>query len=244
LVYSHIVDLKLVVWPVSCDVCRDRLAVSTKEISADSKVDEEEERLVEGLSVLGVLVCAGIVEHLLKGDSRPDLTVQRELYALVGPDGTIRVEVFGEIGSNCSAVTLVTIVGPGTAKMKSGRVLSVLTSAVLHNVDLSGCGPAPVDVVAGKHPQRGPQIQTLWEPRSGFELSILPCERMLRVDATRGVLFVVASVLDLCCDEEGAVADSYVLLAGGVALVLVVLWAACDFMLPLGPVEGVAIELI
>jgi len=67
---------------------------------------------------------------------------------------------------------------------------------------------------------------------------------MFGVYTSGAVLFVFSAVLDLGCDEERSITDSYILLARGIALMFVVLWAACDFMLPLGAVEGVAVEFV
>jgi len=156
LVYSNIIDLKLIVGPASRDICRDGSTIAAKEVSSHSQIDQKEKWLVEGLSVLGVALRAGVVKHLLQRDRVPYLSVQHKLNGLVGPDGAVRVEVFGEVRSNSSAVGLKSVVWPGATKVEGRGVLSILSTAVLHDVDLSRCWPASVNIVAGKHPQCGP----------------------------------------------------------------------------------------
>lgn len=139
LVYAYVIDVKVRGRPgTGLSLC-EGVGITTKESTTNSKVDDEEKVLVEWCSIVVIhgSIRARRQLHGVEVDS-----VDEKLDGFGCPLAGIYVEILGEVLVGIAGTrSFILVVGPSSSEVKSGTMLSVLSTAVLHNVDLSRSCP-------------------------------------------------------------------------------------------------------
>lgn len=245
LVDSDPIDLHDGVAPSRSDGGGQGLRFGSEKVSSDGHVDKEEERLIEGLSNVGVRVLSfSRVPVSSQTSGVGDLSVDEPLNLVLFPDDSEGVEVVAKVkvevhGSRSN----VSIVGPGSSIVKGvGNLLGSLSS-IFHDVDLSTGSPSSVYVISWEHPECRPQVVSLGEFGTNFESSVFPGGGVFGVHSTGGVLSS-SVVFDSGMHVQETVLNVDVVVSGSVALQLVVGRLTVILELPLGSVHSVSVEFV
>jgi hypothetical protein len=235
---SNVINLHDGVGPSRSNGSGQSLRFSSKEVSSDGHIDEEEEGLIEGLSDVVVRVLTSSrVPASGQTSSVSDLSVDQPLHSVLFPDESKGVESVRKVGVKVHGSTSdVSIVGPRSSVMESVGYLFGSLSSIFHDVDFTTGSPSSVDIISGKHPECRPQEVSFGEFGTDFESSVLPSGFESGVHSSRGVL-LASLVFDSGVDVQESILDVNVVATRGVALKLVVLGFTVVFKLPLGSVH-------
>src|SRR5207249_680699 len=119
-----------------------------------------------------------------------------------------------------------------------------LLADVLHDVDLTACGPPDVLAGLGKHPEGGPQTLPAWDLKARLYAAVPPRAYTCRLQSSRRVV-TVAEPLTSSLDDQVAALYTRVLGAVGIELELAVPPAVAANLPHQSPrVEGRAVELV